>query len=90
MKERKNLPLPPFNIPSQGLSNLILHIVMRGGQGRFHHAHFIEEKTKAELASRVQGAQHRTGRGKVHTQPVCTPRISVECFVELCKERASM
>ena len=70
MKERKNLSLS-FNIPSQGLSNLILCTVMRDGQGRFHHAHLIEEKTEAE------SEQHRTCRGRMHTQPACTPRISV-------------
>ena len=52
MKGRKNLLLSPFNIPSQGLSNLVLCTVMRGG--RFHHAHVIEEKNEAEL--------HNTGQ----------------------------
>lgn len=60
MKERKNLSLSPFSIPPQGLSNLMLCIVMRGGQGRFHHADLIEEKTEAE------SEQHRMGRGRMH------------------------
>ena len=49
-----------YSFSPQGLSNLMLCIVMRGGQGRFHHADLIEEKTEAE------SEQHRMGRGRMH------------------------